>query len=60
VRIGKGPQTRLRASYGSPGFNDEYQAAITGKPLDGRRNKPESGSLTWLWDQYRQTADWTN
>jgi integrase len=59
VRVGKGPRTRLRAPYGSPEFNEKYHAAIAGKPLDGRRNKPESGSLNWLWDRYRETGAWT-
>jgi integrase len=49
----------LRAQYGTPEFESEYQAALSGKSLDGRRSRPESGSLAWLWDQYRQTSAWT-
>jgi hypothetical protein len=59
VRVGKGPRTRLQAQYGTPEFEAEYRAALSGKSLDGRRSRPESGSLAWLWDQYRQTSAWT-
>jgi len=58
VRPGKGPRTRLRAPYGTPEFDEQYQAAIAGKPPHGRR-KAESGTLAWLWEQYRQSAAWT-
>jgi len=30
VRIGKGPRVRIRADFGTPEFDAEYQAAITG------------------------------
>ena len=57
VRVGKGPRVRMRAPYGSPEFNAEYIAAISGQPLDG---KPSSGTLTWLWNEYRAKAtDWS-
>jgi integrase len=59
VRVGKGSRTRLRAPYGTPEFEAQYQAALSGKPLDSRRDKPASGTLAWLWDQYRQSAAWT-
>lgn len=55
-----GPRVRLRAAYGSPEFEAEYLAAIAGKRMDGTRCKAQSGSLQWLWDQYRQTGAWTN
>jgi integrase len=58
VRVGKGSRTRLRAPYGTPEFEEEYHAALSGKPLDGR-SKAHSGTLGWLWDQYRQSAAWT-
>ena len=59
VRVGKGSRTRLRAPYGTPEFEAQYQAALSGKPLDSRRDKPPSGTLGWLWDQYRQSSSWT-
>jgi len=32
VRIGRGPRTRIRAPFGTPEFDAEYQAAIAGNP----------------------------
>jgi integrase len=57
VRVGKGPRIRLRAGFGTPDFEDEYQAAIAGK---ARRRKagPETGSLAWLLERYRETSAW--
>src|SRR3954468_4883195 len=58
VRIGKGPRTRLRASYGTPEFDREYVAAVVCKPPHPS-GKPSTATLAWLWDQYRKTPDWT-
>jgi integrase len=58
VRIGKGPRTRLRAPYGTPEFDAEYVAAVSGQPVADSR-KPGTGTLEWLWDSYRETPDWT-
>jgi hypothetical protein len=58
VRIGKGPRTRLRAVYGTPEFDAEYQAALNGEPLRGTATV-RIGSLEWLWMLYRQTGAWT-
>jgi integrase len=59
VRAGKGPRVRLRAEFGSPEFDAAYQAAVTGseRPLPG---KPDSKSLAWLWERYRETGAWLN
>lgn len=59
VRIGHGPRTRLRATYGSADFWEEYRAAIDGKPLAGSRAKPGASSLQWLWNCYRESGAWT-
>lgn len=56
VRVGHGPRIRLRALFGTPEFNEEYQAAVAGKPLV--RKGPENGTLHWLWDRYRETGAW--
>jgi integrase len=58
VRIGKGPRARIRATYGSPGFDLEYVAAVKGEPI---ASKPaaSAASLQWLWDSYRQTGAWS-
>lgn len=59
VRVGKGPRIRLRAEYGTPEFEAEYQAAINGETRP-RKTGPESGSLAWLIDRYRETGAWQN
>jgi site-specific recombinase XerD len=58
VRIGKGPRKRLKAAYGTPEFDAEYQAAITGQPLAAKPGASKA-SLQWLWDSYRETGAWT-
>jgi integrase len=59
VRVGKGARIRLRAEFGSPAFNAEYQAALTGNERR-QKAKPDSKSLAWLWDRYRETGGWLN
>jgi integrase len=56
VRIGKGMRTRLRAEFGTPEFDAEYQAALSGKPAT--RKGPANGTLAWLIARYRETAAW--
>ena len=44
VRVDKGPRIRIRAEFGTPDFDQEYQAAISGsaapaaKGVAGRRH----------------------
>jgi integrase len=59
VRVGKGTRIRLRTAFGSPGFDAEYQAAIT---CNSRPAKAEggAGSLLWLIARYRETSAWTS
>ena len=59
VRVDKGPRIRLRADFGSPEFDAEYQAAISGAPRRSRRG-PVSGTLAWLVERYRETTAWTD
>jgi integrase len=56
VRVGKGPRIRV-AAFGTPEFDAEYEAAISGEP---KRVKGASvaGSLNWLIDRYRETKAW--
>lgn len=58
VRIGKGPRIRLRAEFGAPEFEAEYQAAVTGKAAP-RKNAPAAGTLAWLLARYRETTAWS-
>jgi integrase len=59
VRIGKGRRIRLREQFGSPEFDTEYQAAISGK-IRPQTTTPSKETLAWLWDRYRETGRWIN
>ena len=58
VRIGKGPRTRIRAAFGTPEFDTEYQAAISGTPRP-KKGAPATGTLAWLITRYRETSAWS-
>lgn len=58
VRVRRGKLIRLRAAYGSEAFWDEYRAALGGVPLPNP--KPNSASLQWLYDRYRESMAWSN
>jgi hypothetical protein len=32
VRVGRGKRIRIKAEFGAPSFDTEYQAAVTGQP----------------------------
>ena len=59
VRVGHGPRIRLKAAYGTPEFQAEYEAGIRGE-----RAQPKAptctGSFKWLYDRYRETAEWAS
>jgi integrase len=57
VRVGGGQRHRLRAEYGTPEFDAEYRAALTGKPAC--RAAPSNKSLAWLLARYRETTAWS-
>src|SRR4029453_6917328 len=59
VRRGKGKRIRIRAEYGTPEFDSEYQAAVAGVPL-AKKYAPALGSLAWLIERYRETTAWTD
>jgi integrase len=59
VRIGKGPRTRIRAAFGTPEFDIEYQAALAGKPRPAKASAV-AGTLGWLIERYRDTTAWTD
>jgi integrase len=58
VRVGKGPRIRINGVYGTPEFDDAYQAAINSE-TPRPRAKAAHGTLAWLWTLYRQTGAWT-
>jgi hypothetical protein len=59
VRINKGPRIRIRAAFGTPAFDAEYQAALAGKPRPGKVGAGV-GTLAWLIERYRETSAWTD
>jgi integrase len=59
VRVGKGPRVRIKADYGTPEFEEAYQAAVQGKRPRGSA-RATRGTLGWLFDLYRQTSAWTD
>ena len=59
VRIGHGPRIRIRADYGTPDFDAEYRAAVTGAP-PARKAAPSTRTLEWLLARYRETTSWTD
>jgi integrase len=58
VRVRRGKLVRIRSFYGSEAFWDEYRAAIAGTPLPNP--KPNSASLQWLYDRYRESQKWSD
>jgi integrase len=59
VRIGRGSRTRIRAEFGTPEFDAEYQAALAGKPRATKADAAAS-TLAWLIERYRETTAWTD
>jgi integrase len=47
---------RLRAEFGTPEFDCEYQAALTSAPQRPQKGEPAAGTLGWLIDCFRGTA----
>ena len=59
VRVGHGPRVRLKADYGTPEFDADYRAALTGFP-SRTKHAPAVNTLDWLIARYRETTAWTN
>src|SRR5579859_7047969 len=56
-----GPRIRIKSTFGTPEFDAEYQAALSGEYAKATRsNKAAAGSLEWLWTRYRETPAWTD
>jgi integrase len=56
-----GRRIRIKAGFGTPEFDAEYQAAIAAGRAGqtSTRTKIITGSLAWLIDRYRETGEWT-
>jgi integrase len=62
VRVGRGAERRrvfIRAKYGTPEFQAEYEAALSGASIIRADGKAHAGTLAWLIDRYRETHAWT-
>ncbi len=57
-RRGKGRRIRLPDAFGTPQFDDAYQAALTGNVPPPRRERTPSRSLKWLVARYMESAAW--
>jgi hypothetical protein len=53
-----GKRIRLRADFGTPEFDAEYQAALTSNPQSPQKGAPAVGTLAWLIECFRGTAAW--
>lgn len=60
VRKQHGPRIRIRAEFGTPEFAAEYEAAMKDVPAPIARGRTASGTLSWLWERYRETGTWTS
>lgn len=58
VRIDDGKRTRIRAEYGTPEFQAEYQDAINGTTPDIK--KPKTNTFAWLVARYRESMQWND
>jgi integrase len=59
VRVGKGSRIRMHAEFGSPGFDVEYRAAMSGENRTSK-NGAVAGTLGWLIERYREVGAWTD
>jgi integrase len=57
VRIGHGARTPIEAPYGSPEFEAQYHASVSGEAVE-RPRQAGAGTLRWLWDRYRDSSAW--
>jgi integrase len=57
VRRSKGPRTRMRAKFGTPEFDAEYQAAVNGTARP-KKGAPATSTLAWLIARYRESGAW--
>jgi integrase len=56
VRRVHGARIRIRAPFGTPEHDAEYQAALAGEPITARVVKFNTRTLGWLIERYRETA----
>ena len=60
VRKANGPKIRVHGEYGSPEFEANYYAAMSGALGQKPKGKPgKQGSLRWLADMWKQSSNWS-
>jgi len=61
VRLGSGRRRsiRIRAKFGTPEFDAEYQAALSEAPRQ-TKGATAIGTLSWLIERYREVGAWTS
>jgi integrase len=57
VRKNEGQRVRIRAAFGTPDFDAEYQAALNATPRPAKGDTT-AGSIVWLIERYQETATW--
>lgn len=57
LRPSRGRRVRIRAEFGTPEFQEEYNAALSGAPAS-RRSRHGSASLVWLIERYQDSSAW--
>jgi integrase len=55
-----GKRVRIRAAFGTPEFETEYQAAIVAPPKQTETGAHASGTVAWLIERYRDSTAWTS
>lgn len=53
-----GRRVRIRAEFGTPEFNAEYEAAKASVALPPKATASQQGSLVWLIERYRNSLAW--
>ena len=53
-----GKRVRIKAAFGTPEFDAEYQAAIAMPPQRPEKGEHAAGTLGWLIERYRETNAW--
>ena len=56
VRVDRGKRVRIKAEFGTPDFDFEYQAAVDGRHKSTRGTA--AGTFAWLLERYRETPVW--
>jgi hypothetical protein len=56
VRVDRGPRIRIRASFGTPEFQAEYDAARAGQLIPTGREKFNAQTFGWLIERYRESG----